>query len=281
MPIEENADRSSAKISQATGSLIAFFALTYALMWACFFTVAFRVPGTTLLGHTLLLLGTFAPSLSALFLTWRAQGRTGVQDLLGGIFKWEVNARWYVFAIGYIAAIKLAVALLHRVLTGAWPTFGDLPWHIMAIAIIFSTPVQAGEEIGWRGYALPRLEQRFGLAWASVLLGVIWAVWHLPQFFVREADTYSQSFFIFVLQVTAVSVAMAWLWERTGRSLLLTMLMHASANNTKDIVPSATPGGTQMFGLSASLVAWLTVAMLCICAAYFLIRMRRRPDSAH
>jgi hypothetical protein len=66
---------------------------------------------------------------------------------------------------------------------------------------------------------------------------------------------------------------MAWLYAHTNGSLLLVMLLHAAVNNSKDIVPSAVPGATHPFGLSASLVAWLTVACLWICAAYFLARM--------
>lgn len=140
------------------------------------------------------------------------------------------------------------------------------------------TPFQAGEEIGWRGYALPRLAARFGLGPASILLGLIWAFWHIPQFFIREADTYGQSFIVYALQVTALSVAMTWLYARTDGSLLLVMLMHSAVNNAKDIVPSAVPGATNTFGVSASLVAWLTVTLLWICAAYFLARMRRMPS---
>jgi len=70
------------------------------------------------------------------------------------------------------------------------------------------------------------------------VLGVIWGWWHLPQFFIREADTCQQSFWVFVLGVTAFSVILAWLWQRTGGSLLLTMLLHAAWNNSNDIVPS-------------------------------------------
>ncbi len=145
----------------------------------------------------------------------------------------------------------------------------------MAIAIVFSTWVQAGEEIGWRGYALPRLSARVGLAPASVILGVIWASWHLPLFLVPAADTFGQSFPLYLLQVTALSVAVAWLYWRTGGSLLLVMLLHAAVNNTKDIVPSAVPGATNPFALSPSLVAWITVALLWVAAAYFLARMRK------
>jgi membrane protease YdiL (CAAX protease family) len=186
-----------------------------------------------------------------------------------------VRARWYLFAIGFMAAVKLSVAVIHRVVIGQWPRFGDTPLLLIPLAVAASTPVQAGEEIGWRGYALPRLAERFGLARASLLLGVIWACWHLPQFYIREADTYRQSFIVFLLQVTAISVVMAWLYARTGGSLLLTMLLHAAINNSKDIVPSAQPGSTGIFAWNASAVAWLTVVLLWICAGFLLARMRK------
>jgi len=257
-------------------SLVKFFVLTYAVMWTFFITVAAAaIPARSPLGAALLLLGTFAPSLVALWLTARAEGSAGVRALLGRIFQWRVPARWYLFAVGYIPAIKLTAALIHRLATGEWPRFGSEPWYLIPLAIAISTPFQAGEEIGWRGYALPRLAARFGLARASILLGLLWAFWHLPQFFIREADTYGQSFIVFVLQVTALTVAMAWLYAHTNGSLLLVMLMHSAVNNAKDIVPSAVPGGTDTFGLSSSLVAWLTVTLLWLCAAYFLAHMPR------
>ena len=261
------------------GALVKFFILTYAVMWTCFITVAAAaIPARRPLGALLVLLGTFAPSLVALGLTARAEGVRGIRILLAGVLRWRVAPQWYLFAAGYIPTIKLTVALVHRVATGAWPRFGNEAWYIIPLAIAFSTPFQAGEEIGWRGYALPRLAARFGLARASLLLGLIWACWHLPQFFIPEADTYRQSFFVYVLQVTALSVAMAWLYARTNGSLLLVMLLHSAVNNAKDIVPSAAPGATNTFGLSASLVAWLTVTLLWICGAYFLARMPRWED---
>lgn len=262
-------------------SLLKFFSLTYIVSWilwiaaAALLRVATPQPsGFLAIGAFLYLLGVFAPSLVALALTSRADGRAGTLALLRWTVKWSVGARWYLFAVGYMAAIKLASALLLRIATGAWPAFGQEPVYIMAIAIPFSTPVQAGEEIGWRGYALPRLSGRLGLSSASIALGVIWACWHLPFFFISGTDKSGQSFPVYLLNVTALSVAMAWLYWRTNRSLLLTMLMHAAVNNTKDIVPSAVLADTNAFSLSSSLIAWLSVAILWIFAVYFLIRMR-------
>src|SRR5438128_1802521 len=179
-------------------SLIAFFVLTYAVAWT-FFITAVAVPGLRLL----FLLGVFAPAAVALWLTGQTEGGAGVRLLLRRVLPWRVGVQWYVFAVAYIAAIKLTVAVVHRVATGTWPRFGTTPWYVIVAAMVISTAFQAGEEIGWRGYALPRLAERFGFAYASVLLGIIWAFWHLPQFFMPGADTNGQSFLIFVLQVTA------------------------------------------------------------------------------
>jgi membrane protease YdiL (CAAX protease family) len=260
-------------------ALLTFFAATYFLSWICFITAGILLrdasvaTGFARLSGPLFLLGALMPSLVALAQTAQVDGSSGVQALLRRILRWRVRARWYVFAIAYMAVIKLAVALAHRIITGAWPRFGQESWLIMAASIAVSTWVQAGEEIGWRGYALPRLAALFGLARASLLLGVIWACWHLPLFFVAGVDKSGQSFPLYLLQVTALSVAAAWLYWRTDGSLLLVMLMHAAVNNTKDIVPSALPGATNPWSFSASLVGWMTVVLLWVPAAYFLRRM--------
>ncbi len=262
------------------GSLLKYFLLTYAVTWSCFITVVKISHGPTSAAPTLalvrgflLLLGTFAPSLVALGITARDEGRPGVRALLRRILQWQVGTRWYLFALAYLPAIKFSVALVHRVMTGSWPRFGTEPWYIIVVAIAISTPVQAGEEIGWRGYALPRMAARLGLARASILLGLIWSAWHLPIFFLPGADKYRQSFPVWTLQVVALSVAITWLYAHTNGSLLLIMLMHSAVNQTVGIVPSANVNPGNPFTLSVSLVMWLTAAFLWITALYFLVTM--------
>jgi membrane protease YdiL (CAAX protease family) len=267
-------------------SLLKFFLLTYIVTWTSWIASATISGRNALLGGTasppsrlaaisglLFLFGTVAPSLVALALTARAEGRAGTMALLSRVVRAPTAARWYVFAVSYFAAIKLGVALVHRIATGAWPPFSEETWYIMLVAVVLSTPVQAGEEIGWRGYALPRLAGQLGLARASIVLGLIWACWHLPVFFILGSDNFGRSFPVYLLAVTALSVAMAWLYWRTAGSLLLTMLMHSAVNNT-NIVPSAVLPGANPFSLNAPLVAWLTAALLWICALYFLVKMR-------
>src|SRR5690348_11447342 len=103
-------------------ALVKFFVLTYAVTWTCFSLVAATaIPARAPAGVLLVLLGAYAPSLVALWLTARADGGSGVRVLLGGILRWRVPARWYLFAVAYIPAIKLSAALIHRLATGAWP----------------------------------------------------------------------------------------------------------------------------------------------------------------
>jgi membrane protease YdiL (CAAX protease family) len=257
--------------------MVSFFVASFVVAWG-FWGAASVVPAG-LARQLLLLLGTFTPGLAALVLAARSPGRNGAAALLERVFDGRIRARWYVFAASYIAVIKLTVAGMHRAATGAWPRFGPVPWYLLVAATVWSTPFQAGEEIGWRGYALPRLAERIGLGGGSVLLGVVWAVWHLPLFFLfPEADTYGQSFPLFLLQVTALSVAMAWLYSNARGSLLPVMLLHAAVNNTKDIVPSAESGAKNPWAFSHSLPAWMTVGALWFCAGYFLYRMRGRSE---
>jgi len=246
------------------GSGAVFVLLTFAASWLVWLVT---------IGGPFYLLGVYAPAFVALALTAYSGGRAAVSALLHRMAIVSVPARWYLFAVGYFAAIKIGVALLHRVALGTWPAFAPEPWFLMLAGVAISTPFQAGEEIGWRGYLLPRLTMRVGLPVASLIVGVVWACWHLPLFFVAGADTSGQPFAPYLLSVTALSVAMAWLYWRTDGSLLLTMLMHAAVNNL-NLVPAPRATATHVFALSASFVAWATAALLWAGAAGFLIAMR-------
>ena len=198
-----------------------------------------RIPPLFALGGPVFLLGVFAPGLVALVLTAWEGGSPAVGGLLRRILRWRVGLRFYAFALLLMPLIKVAVAVLHRALVGTWPPFGDLRPQVLVIATVLSTVGQAGEELGWRGYLLPRLTAWTGLASASLIVGAVWAAWHLPLFFMPRA-----------------------------------MLMHAAFNNTKDIVPSGAAHGTSPFTLDATLVFRLTVLLLWVAAALLLVRMR-------
>jgi membrane protease YdiL (CAAX protease family) len=260
------------------GSVFVFFALTFSstwILWALASHLAEPAAGMVFL------LGVFAPGLIGLALTIRRNGMEGARALLHRIACWDVGARWYVFAIFYMPAIKLFAATIHRALTGAWPRFGTEPIVLMFSALLISTWVQAGEEVGWRGYALPRMSNRIGLGTATIVLGILWAAWHLPLFYYFNGDTRGQSFPLYLAEVVAMSVAMGWLFWKTNGSLLLVMLLHAANNNLKDIVPSAKPHATNPLTLNASTIGWITAVLLWTVAVIMLLDMRRSNAKLH
>jgi len=248
------------------GSVAAYVLLTFGVSWTAWLAAAGLAEGHALdrvlgLGGTVFLVGVFAPALVAVALTRGASGREGAVRLLAPIARWRVDARWYLFALGYFIAIKLSAALIHRLAMGDWPVFGETSVLLMVGAVVVSTWTQAGEEVGWRGYLLPLLARRIGLGAASLGLGLVWALWHLPLFYIEGSPSAGQSFPLYASHVTALSVAMAWLYWRTGRSLLLVMVMHAAVNNTTGVVASAVPGASHVWTFNGSLVAWSTVGL--------------------
>ena len=266
-----------------------YFLITVAVTWSCVLAAGLiSGPGgnaqaaIAVQRWPLLILGAFAPSLVALAMTYRDEGRAGTRALLARLLEWRVGARWFAFALLYMAAIKLGVALVLRLATGSWPPFGHYAWPSFLVtalvATIFGGPL--GEELGWRGYALPRLAEHFGYGRASIIVGVVWALWHLPIFFIPGLDQSGQSLFTYIPQVMALSVAMTWLYVHTRGSLLLAVLMHSAINQSKDIVTSIVHGAVNPLLPSRSPIAWVTITLLWIAAALMLARLSREAGVA-
>ena len=254
--------------------MFGYFILVCAVTWAFYYIArGIQDPAArAVVFH----LGVFTPGILAVVFTALERRGPGVKELTSRLFRVDVPARWFVFAFTYMAAAKLITALVFRGLYGRWPPFGSEPWYLIAAATVFSTLIggQAGEELGWRGYALPRLGSRLGLRSAALIIGVVWAVWHLPLFYwFPIADTYGQSFPTYAIGVVALSVAMTWLYAHAHRSLFLMMLMHSAINQSVGIVSSAVPGATNALALSTSPIAWITVGVLWTFALFALITM--------
>ena len=258
-----------------------FLGLTFALTWTGWGAALVWVrsaglpsPYQSFPTSTLVVLGILSPGIVALLLTAR-RGRRSVRSLLGPLIMWRVGIRWYLFAVGYIVAVKLGAAWAHWMIEGVWPRAGPSP-VLLLMATLGATVAggQVGEELGWRGYALPRLVERWGWGNASIVLGGIWAGWHLPLFYMPGADSYGQSFPLYAIQVTGLSVAIAWLYGRAGGSLLLPMLMHASFNNLTNVVPGGARAATNPWLPQGALFGWLTAGAIWVGAIAFLLDMR-------
>jgi membrane protease YdiL (CAAX protease family) len=174
--------------------------------------------------------GLLGPLASALFLTARFEGWMGVKRLLKGALLWRFNPIWYLFAIFIVALIRFTNIGLHIKaipIPSQWMNFGLL-------FIIGQLWVVIGEEYGWRGFALPRLQNSIGPLGASLVIGFFWASWHLPMFFIPGSPQYTDSFFYsfsrYVCLVTFWSIIMTMLYNRTNGSVLVCMIFHAFLN---------------------------------------------------
>ena len=237
--------------------LITFFVLTYVISWIFLSPLVVLhdgIAGTR--GLVLNLLAANVPSLLAIVLTAIVLGRGALRKLLGRLLIWRVNPLWYLVVIGPAVLAGGVVAL--NTLLGGPPLSVDVSLLFAVIMLAFSIfPGSAlGEEIGWRGYALPRLQAGRSALSASLILGVIWGFYHLPLFFTGQAARPLSLFPPFLISVIALSVILTWVYNSTGGSLLLVVLIHATFNLPLTLL--ITPLGSQMT-LALSLYVGLTV----------------------
>jgi membrane protease YdiL (CAAX protease family) len=185
------------------------------------------------LGAVLDMTALAGPVVASLLLTSLIDGRAGLRTLLARWRRWRVGARWYGLACLpalVMAAIGLAAAQLSPQFMPALFTADDQARMVLlslAVGLLFGV----GEEIGWTGFAVPRLRARHGVVTTGLLVGLVWGVWHFPLFW--ETDSFAAALPLGILLLRLFSwlpafrVLMVWLYDRTG-SLLVVMLMHAS-----------------------------------------------------
>jgi membrane protease YdiL (CAAX protease family) len=215
----------------------------------------------------LITLGTFAPTIIALLLTWRYAGETELCRLLGRALIWRVSPIWYVLALAGPALIMLLAMGGHVLLGGTAPDYVPFGarWFLVAVNFVLVLLIGGplGEEFGWRGLVLPALEARFGTPWDSLILGIIWAVWHLPLFFISDSAQQSLPFGLYVLLTLPFSILITWVYHGSGDSLLLVMLFHAAVNTWSGplrISPDAT-GSARPF-IFVLILTWVVALMV-------------------
>lgn len=228
--------------SSRTGarSLAAFFLLAFGFSWVVWIPKALAANGfpTGLEGHPEV--GVFGPIAAAIVLVYLHGGRAGVRRLLGRVLDTSFEGRWLLASLLLFPAITL-FALAVAMAAGETPAF---PWAgqtvVLPIAFVYvlllGGPLQ--EEFGWRGYALEPLQERLGALGAGTLLGVLWGLWHLPWFYMPSMTIYYQRPFVgFLVSITLLSIAMTWVYDNVGGSLLAMVLLHASFNWSHAMFP--------------------------------------------
>jgi membrane protease YdiL (CAAX protease family) len=218
--------------------LISFFVIAFALAWLIEVPLALSangiLPKLPLLVFAIAIpVATLAPAASAFIVTGVTEGKVGVVRLLRRCVRWRVGVQWYLFILIGIPIIVLLGAI---VVPGAAAAFNPvvaplLAAYPLAFVVTFFLGGPLGEEPGWRGFALPRLQSRMGPLRGSVILGVLWALWHFPLFWsgVWTPPTIP-NMIMFIVMITALTIIMSWVFNHARGSVLITMLMHASFN---------------------------------------------------
>jgi membrane protease YdiL (CAAX protease family) len=178
------------------------------------------------------------PIVSALFVTVVADGRPGLRRWLGRMWRWRVRRHWYAITLLGVPAAMLATGYAYSGGQITAPSTMVIAAYVPGLVVQMLTTGLA-EEPGWRDFALPRLQRRFGPLGGTMVLGPIWAVWHFPLFLTSWGGwpdagwTRPVAFTVFCI---AFNIVMTWVFNRTGESLPLAMLLHVSVNNFASIV---------------------------------------------
>lgn len=214
--------------------LSAYFVLAFAFTWAILCPAVLAAQGiitVPLSSSVLITIATLGPAAAAIVVVRAEAGRSGIRDLLDQARRWRVKPIWYAIALMGPALMMMVAFLVWRLLGG--PSLAAPPLNawlsVPILAVVLLIPALF-EEIGWRGLALPRLQDRHGALAASLIIGVVWGIWHLPIWFIPEAGFSSLPFPIFVVFTTAMSVLFTWLYNGSGGSVLLPALAHAAIN---------------------------------------------------
>jgi len=183
---------------------------------------------------------------ASLIMTRLTLGREGVISLLKRYLIWRVNGMWYLVAFFLIPGLNYGAILLNSWITKTPIDFSTVLAHdifgpsanllLLIVPFFFFDAIANGEEMGWRGYVLPRLQAKYNALVASLILAILWAFWHVPKF-VTHWD--NATFFWFTIDVIAKAILMTWMYNNTRGSLLLVTLFHASFNTAGLLLPIA------------------------------------------
>jgi membrane protease YdiL (CAAX protease family) len=243
-----------------------FFVLTYAIAWAFWAPLVIlqdRMPPAPEL--LLTILGSSTPSVLAILLVARLQGRAEVRHLLRRLLMGRVNIGWYA-AIVALTALPVVAVWVSTLLGAPAPVVAVTIPGALSLFLFSIFPGSAlGEELGWRGFALPRLQTRRSALAASLIVGAVWGTYHFPLFLLGSPVRPLALFLPFALSCVIMSIFYTWMYNGTGGSLLLAVILHAATNLPLTIVM----GPLEQRVLPSY---WIYDALLAIAAAALVAR---------
>ena len=218
---------------------------------------------------------TFGPMVAGFTMAAVTGGLKRVKSLVAATFRWKVNPIWYVAAIGVPFATQFFSILLNPLFGSSAPAWGNIPplmeiLPMVALFAVFSGPL--GEEIGWRGFALPQLLESCSALAASLIVGSVWAIWHLPLILVGDFTTYG------AFMPVIAAFAFTWVSQNAKGSVLLAILMHASYQNSVRYLGKVFTDGDHVQQQWLGVGIWLLViaAILLVYGTKSFVRQAQR-----
>ena len=257
--------------------LVTFFLLVFILTWVVWVPRASGAP-LGMLGQA----WTWIPAIAALLAAALTGGRGALRELGSRLVRWRVGWQWYVVVILGPAVFSLAVAGIYALFGGSWaeaapPAILAGPLLLLPLFLAILTFTDGlGEELAWRGFALPRLLTRYNALVASVVLGMIWALWHLPLLWTEGNGMFHLPVWLFLLDLTAKSILFTWVFLHTRGSVLIAMLFHG-ATNLFLVSPEVASTGDFQVAVLAMVGKWVLVGIVLVVAGPRLVR-DPRPD---
>lgn len=260
-----------------------FFLLVLGLTWPFMIwdalasrdVLPFRLP------ILVMLMQSYMPTLAAVIVVGLLQGRSGIRALFGKLLIARVGFRWYAFAIFGVAGICIAAILLANQF-GSSPALPIFPQEastepvalLLSATILFIiTGILNGEELAWRGFALPRLQSKYNALTSSLIFSVPWTLFHLPLFF--DLTMNMPSFVSFAIRIAALTILFTWMFNHTGGSVLLAYLLHA-AGNTWTRIFSIDPSNHFQDWMMTLVFAILAAIVVAVSGAENLSRTKSR-----
>ena len=258
--------------------LVTFFILVFGLTWVVWVPRASGAPLGTV-GQA----WTWVPAIAALLAAALTGGRAALRELGARLVRWRVGWQWYLVVILGPAAFSIVVAGVYAMLGGSWadaapPALLEGPLMMLPLFLVILTLTDGlGEELAWRGFALPRLLTRYNALAASLILGVIWALWHLPLLWTEGGPMYHLPVWLLLMDITAKSVLFTWVFLHTRGSVLIAMLFHG-ATNLFLVSPDVASTGDFALPLLAAVTKWVLVGVVIVVAGPGLAR-GPRPEA--
>jgi membrane protease YdiL (CAAX protease family) len=241
-----------------TKTLVPFLALTFGLTWGIaallilFTDEIVAIFGEISMSNPLYILAVYSPGFAGVFLVWRKYGIKGPGSFFRRLTLWRASTLWWLFLTLGIPAIVYLGAAVKGTINDPFPFS---PWFQVFPALALALFLGPIEEFGWRGLALPLLQRKFAPFWAGLILGIIWATWHIPAFLMSGTPYSTWSFAPWFAGVVAISVILTPLFNDSRGSILIAVLYHFQMMNP--IFPDAQPWDNLLFALAAVFIVIL------------------------